>query len=89
MKRDVYLEIKEELKRRRENVKYFSRAWFEMFLKCRRKNAENRENGIDDSYYTDSGLVRLVHSYDPVYASDFYMKNSGCYCEFLSLACDI
>lgn len=78
-----FKEVKQELKKRRENVKYFNKAFFNAYIDALRLRKYNLENDIDDSYY--NGIVKLFHSYDPVYSSDFYIKNSACYCEFLSV----
>ena len=41
-------------------------------------------NQVDDSYTDEEGIVRY-HSFDEVYSSDLYNRNSGTYCEFLSV----
>ena len=80
-----YKEIKAELSRTCSSVKYFTEDFYRTFLACVEKRKQCVEAGVDDSYMAENGYVRLYHSYDPVYRSAFYNKNSGTYCEFLSL----
>ncbi len=78
-----YKAIKTELKRRRENTRYFTRDFYKMFLACRAARYAAAEKGSPDRY-EKNGII-LYHSYDPVYNSRFYQENSCCYCEFLSI----
>lgn len=84
MKNDLYSIIKQELKTRCRNIRYFNRDFFNTFTAAAKANRENRKSGIDDSYIKD-GYITLYHCYDSVYSSDFYNKNSCAYCEFLSV----
>lgn len=86
-KKDLYMDCKQALQARRENTKYFNRAFFNTFVKCCKDRANNIKNNIDDSYFKD--YVLLFRSYDAVYNSAFYNKNSGAYCEFLSVFNDL
>lgn len=79
----MYQRIKAELLRRCENPRYFTRAFLNAFESASRRFQFLRESGIDDSYY--SGHVRLFHSMDPVYNSEFYRLNGSAYCEFLEI----
>ena len=79
----MYQRIKAELLRRRENPRYFTRAFLNTFESSTRRFEILRESGIDDSYFF--GHVRLHHSMDPVYNSEFYRLNGCAYCEFLSI----
>lgn len=81
----TYKEIKTELKRRRENTRYFNQAFYKLFREALRNMEKNIEFGVDDSYIRDG--VRLFRAYDEIYKSDFYNKNSACYCEFLAIQC--
>ena len=76
-------EVKQELKKRRENVKYFNKAFFNTYIDAIRLRKYNLEHDVNDDYVMDG--IRLVHCFDPVYNTDFYNKNSACYCEFLSI----
>lgn len=87
MKFDYFKECKRRLQDRRENTKYFNRDFFNTFCRCRKDRAAAIKNGIDDSYVLAG--VLLFHSWDDVYKSNFYNKNSGCYCEFLSVFCEV
>ena len=78
-----YQAIKTELKRRRENTRYFTRDFYKTFIACRAAAYRAAEKGSPDRYEKDN--VILYHSFDPVYNSRFYQDNGGCYCEFLSI----
>lgn len=86
MKNKLYNEIKNELKKRRENVKYFNRDFFNKWIEAVQENEKNIKAGKNDSY--KNGCITLYHCYDEIYKSNFYNKNSGCYCEFLAVALD-
>ena len=86
MKNKLYNEIKNELKKRRENTKYFNREFFNKWIQAIQENEKNIKDGINDSY--KSGYITLYHCYDEIYKSDFYNKNGGCYCEFLAVVMD-
>ena len=77
--------VKAELEKRRENTKYFTKAFYKAYLDSLRATKKNVEAGVDDSYERDG--VRYYHSWDAVYNSKFYQKNGGAYCEFLSVVC--
>lgn len=80
----TYEQVKAELARRREDAKGFTRAFYKTYLSCLKKTRQNDENGVDDRYEDESGIVRW-HSWDDVYNSKFYQKNGGAYCEFLNV----
>lgn len=86
MKKKYYNIIKTELKRRRENTKYFNYAFFEKYIKAIQAYNNNLKAGIDDSY--KDGIVTKYHHYDDIYNDKFYMYNGGCYCEFLAVVSD-
>ena len=67
-----------------EKTTHFTKAFVESYKNARAKSKFCIENEIDDSYY--SGIVRLYHSWDDVYDSRFYQKNSTAYCKFLEIA---
>ena len=88
MKKDYYLIIKNELKNRRENIKYFNRAFFKMYLQVIQARENHIKAGtLDAQRYTD-GLVIKYRYYNPVYNSNFYIKNGPAYCEFLAVFLD-
>ena len=82
----TYDAIKNELKRRRENTKYYNKSFYKDYKNASETLEKLRENGklAEDRYEIDG--IGYFHSYDKIYASDFYNKNSACYCEFLSIA---
>lgn len=83
MKNKLYNEIKNELKKRRENTKYFNRDFFNKWIQAQKEREKAMQAGKDESYKKDN--ITLYHSFDPIYESDLYNKNSGCYCEFLAI----
>ena len=84
-KEDMYKAIKEELSRQC-NTKYFTKKFFLMFIRAEQSASYNARHGIDDSYRDpECEHIVLRHSFDGVYASDFYIKNSSAYCTFLEL----
>ena len=78
-----YLELKKEMKESGIDTKYFNRKFYDAFYSARLMVSWKIKNNIEDCYYKDGILLR--HSYDAVYASDFYNKNSCSYCAFLEL----
>lgn len=79
----TYEQIKAELSRRRNRITHFTRKFYQEFCAAQRAAKHTAENGIDLHYWKDG--VYLNHAYDPVYESNFYRKNGGAYCEFLSI----
>lgn len=78
-----YTEIKNELKRQRQSVKYFTRAFLETYTAALETCKRNAEKGIDDGYY--DGIIFTRHAWDDVRKTDFYLKNSCAYCTFLEI----
>lgn len=78
----VYSDIKRVLSQE-SNTRYFTFEFFQNFVAAYKQGCDNLKNNIDDSYYNNN--VLLFHCYDLVYQSKFYSKNSGSYCEFLSI----
>lgn len=85
MTKKYYNIIKAELKRRRENVKYFNLAFFKAYIDAIKAGKAAEDAGTLENEKYKIGLVTLFHYFDPIYTSDFYTKNSGCYCEFLAV----
>lgn len=79
----TYQEIKQELKHRRNSTKHFTKAFFAQYIEALDTIKKNAEKGIDDSY-NDNGIYTR-HAYDAIRQSEFYNRNSGAYCEFLSI----
>jgi len=77
---NLYRKIKSELIACGCSTRYFTREFLSTYAAALK---HFREIEIDDSYL--DGHVILFHSFDPVYTSDFYRKNSCSYCEFLVL----
>lgn len=78
-----FKEAKAELKTRVSSAKYFNKDFYNRYRNALKKTRMCIENGIDDIYEKDG--IRLFHSWDDVYTSDFYVKNSCAYCEFLCI----
>jgi len=78
-----YKKIKDELTRRHEKTTHFTRRFFDDFNTATKNRAYAIKEGIDESY--KRGYITLFHSYDPIYASDFYNRNGGAYCAFLEI----
>ena len=83
---NTYKEMKTALKSTRENIKYFTKEFYEIFVEAYRTSIENKINGKDDYYEKD--YISLNHCYDKVYKSDFYTKNGPAYCQFLEVFYD-
>lgn len=83
MKKKYFDIIKTELKTRRENTKYFNYKFFVKYLEAIQTGAKNEKAGIDDRY--KDGIITKFHRYDEIYTDNFYIKNGGCYCEFLAI----
>lgn len=86
MKNKLYNEIKNELKKRRENTKYFNREFFNKWIQAQKERKKAIQAGTDESYIKDN--ITLFHYFDSIYNSDLYIKNGGCYCEFLTVVSD-
>lgn len=78
-----YSEIRQELKRECQSVKYFTRAFLETYAAALETNKRNAEKRIDDSY--NDGGIWTRHAWDDVRKTDFYLKNSCAYCVFLQI----
>ena len=83
MRKKYYKIIKEELKARRENVKYFNYDFFTKWIEAIQEREKTIKAGIDASY--KKGYITLYHYYDNIYKTDFYNKNSAAYCQFLEV----
>ena len=71
-----YKAIKEELKKRRNNIKGFTKAVFDIIIADRQTAADLAENGGDvQAFYRQSATSK----------TDFYINNGGAYCELISI----
>ena len=71
-----YKAIKEELKKRRNNIKGFTKAVFDIIISDRQTAADLAENGGDvQAFYRQSATSK----------TDFYINNGGAYCELVSI----
>lgn len=78
--------IKTELKKRRENVKYFNMQFFKLYVDAIQAGKKAVDAGaLDNERYTKNNIT-LYHYYDNIYNTPLYTKNGGCYCEFLAVA---
>lgn len=82
---EAYKAIKAALKASRENVKYFTLAFYKTYMQCRAKADNNIKAGIDDSYIRPDEWFKRFHAWDAVYDSKFYQENGACYCQFLEI----
>lgn len=82
-----FQEVKTELQKACNSVKYFNRDFFTEYLKAYKKAHENNEKKKPEFYNKDGIILR--HEYDVIYASDFYNKNSCAYCSFLEIMANI
>ena len=78
-----YRKIKDELIRRKEKTTHFTKQFLSDYIECVKSRKYTLENDIDDSYKI--GNVTYYHSWDKVYNSKFYQKNSCGYCVFLEI----
>lgn len=85
MKKEDYKKIKDALSKRIKNLKWFSLDFCKTYVACRDAVKNLTEDEYADSLYEMEPGVTVSHAWDPVYATDFYKKNSGAYCEFLSI----
>lgn len=79
-----YHECKKELRERCESTKYFNQKFYKTFRGAVLMTAWKLKHEIEDVYTDENGIIRQ-HSYDEVYKSDFYNKNSCAYCAFLEI----
>ena len=79
----TYEEYKTILAKRCRNTEHFTEEFLQTFLDAWDNAALAAIHGEDNTYCVDN--VLLNHAYDKVYESEFYNKNSCCYCEFLSV----
>lgn len=71
-----YKKVKEELKKRRPDVRFFNKKTFETILKDRQEAHKILENGGNaQEFYKSSETVK----------TRFYLENGGAYCELLSI----
>lgn len=86
--KNAYQTIREELKKRRENVKGFTAEFFKDFAEASTAADNAIITGTLEKYRYEKNGIIFYHLYDKVYNSDFYRNNSGAYCEFLSVYLD-
>ena len=78
--------IKTELKKRRENTKYFNYDFFKTYVAAIQAGKKAADAGkIENERYTKNNII-LFHYFDNIYNTPLYIKNGGCYCEFLAVA---
>lgn len=76
MKKDIYTEVKELLKAKRQNTRYFNRKTFDIIL-----NDIQAANQIFD----DGGDIQAFYKTSETSKTDFYTKNGGAYCTMLEI----
>ena len=54
---EAYKAIKAALKASRENVRYFTLAFYKTYMQCRAKADDNIKAGIDDSYIRQENVL--------------------------------
>ena len=77
----LYKICKEDLKTKRKNIRYCNYSFFEKFIEYQRLAFLAAKN----SKYNDEYKKYLE---EHIFKTDLYNKNSGCYCEFLSVTYD-
>lgn len=79
-----YPRIKNELRQDGSSYsRYFTKAFFSLYLEALETLRRNEEAGVDD-LYDDNGILTR-HAWDAVRRSDFYLKNGSAYCRFLEI----
>lgn len=69
--------VKEELSKRRSDIKYFTKDFYNTYCNACTQTAIDYVNGVKGKGYED------------VFETDFYNKNSGAYCEFWTVMFDL
>ena len=72
----------------KHSTRYFTKSFYDLYVKCMQDVQENRSHGIDDCipYTTESGSEICVHApHIPLFSTDFYRKNGTSYCAFLEI----
>jgi hypothetical protein len=82
----TYKQVKEELKRRCEKTRYFNKAFYNTYCDVKKEMLRKIEDGneYEQDKYVKDGIL-LFHTYDPIYNSKFYKRNSCAYCVFLEI----
>ena len=81
----TYTEIKQALRKETsDSLRHFTKSFFATYIAAVRQGAEYDEQGIDDTYH--DGEIWTRHRWDAVRKTDFYVKSSCAYCEFLRIA---
>lgn len=80
-----YEDVKRELVKNNESVKHFTKGFFESYKKAVLNVNKCNENEVND-YYMEGNIYKR-HSFDEIYKSAFYNKNSCAYCNFLEIVC--
>lgn len=77
----LYKICREDLKTKRKNIRYCNYSFFEKFIEYQRLAfLAAKDNKYNDEY--------KKYLEEHIFKTDLYIKNSGCYCEFLSVAYD-
>lgn len=67
----TYIEMKNELLKTKKNIKYFTEEFYNTFIKEYRDDIQCRINN------------KNIETYVKTKKSEFYIKNTRCYCSFL------
>lgn len=76
MKKDIYTEVKELLKSKRQNTRYFNRKTFGIILS---------DIKAANKIFDDGGDVQAFYKTSKTSKTNFYTKNGGAYCTMLEI----
>jgi hypothetical protein len=71
--------VRDDLRKRRNNTKYFNRAVYNAYIEAYKTRCRNIEAGTQTADFSE---------YREVWKTPFYNKNEGAYCEFQCVLCD-
>lgn len=79
----LYQIIKHRLVTDGYNTRYFTRDFYDLFVRAEWKVCNNIRNEIND--FIDLNGVIVHEPYLPILETDFYRLNGGTYCHFLEI----
>lgn len=65
------------------NTRYFTREFYDIYVRANWKVTNNCRNGIVD--FVEWNGITVHAPYIPVYGTNFYNKNGNTYCHFLEI----
>ena len=76
MKTATYNTVRDDLRQRRDNTKYFNRAFFNAYIRGYKARIKAIEAGTQTADFSE---------YREAHETPFYQKNGGAFCEFLEV----